>query len=163
MWGTQHAVKEQDKIGWYEFLLGRFGRKWSDAQQRYLASLHQKNTGRRWTISLIQKAIDVAWDMWEQRNDIKHNTLHPRAAAAVIDIKVRLQFLHRKGKEGFLAQDKLLFAKTETKLLKGVPSEMLQWITSVLNAKRRVAQAENDEAATMQAERELMKAWLQTT
>jgi hypothetical protein len=163
MWGTQHAVKEQDKIGWYQFLLGRFGRKWSDAQQRYLVSLHQKNTGRRWTISLIQKAIDVAWDMWEQRNDIKYNTLHPRAAAAVIDIKVRLQFLYRKGKDGFLAQDKLLFAKTETKLLKGEPSEMLQWITSVLNAKRRAAQAKNDEAATMQAERELMKAWLQTT
>jgi hypothetical protein len=163
MWGTQHA-----KIGWYQFLLGRFGRKWSDAQwsdaqQRCPASLHQKNTGRRWTISLIQKAIDVAWDVWEQRNDIKHNTPHPRAAAAAIDIKVRLQFLHRKGKEGFLAQDKLLFAKTETKLLKGEPSEMLQWITSVLNATWRAAQAKNDEAATMQAERELMKAWLQTT
>jgi len=163
MWGTQHAVKEQDKIRWYQFLLQRFGRKWSDAQQPYLVSLLQRNTGRRWTISLIQKAIDVAWDMWEQRNDIKYNTLHPRAAAAVIDIKVRLQFLYRKGKEGFLAQDKLLFAKTETKLLKGEPSEMLQWITSVLNAKRRAAQAKNDEAATMQAERELMKAWLQTT
>jgi hypothetical protein len=27
-------------------------------------SLHKKNTGRRWTISLIQKALDVvAWDM----------------------------------------------------------------------------------------------------
>jgi hypothetical protein len=63
----------------------------------------------------------------------------------------------------YIAQDKLLLAKTETKLLKGEPSEMLQWTTSVLNAKRRAAQAKNDEAATMQAERELMKAWLQTT
>jgi hypothetical protein len=161
MWGTQHAVKEQDKLGWYQFLLGRFGRKWSDAQQRYIDSLQKKNTGRRWTISLIQKAIDVAWDMWEQRNDIKYNTLHPRAAAAVIDIKVQLQFLYRKGKNGFLAQDRLLFSKTETTLLKGEPSEMLQWITSVLNAKRRAAQAKNDEAATLQAERDLMKTWLQ--
>ena len=160
-WGTQHAVKEQDKLGWYQFILGRFGRKWSDAQQRYIDSLHKKNTGRRWTIAIIQKAIDVAWDMWEQRNDIKHNTLHPRAAAAVIDIKVQLQLLYRKGNKGFLAQDKLLFSKSETTLLKGEPSEMLQWITSALNAKRRAAQAKNDEAATMQTERELMKAWLQ--
>jgi hypothetical protein len=35
--------------------------------------------------------------MWEQRNHIKHNALHPRAAAAVVDIKVQLQLLYRKG------------------------------------------------------------------
>jgi hypothetical protein len=160
-WGTQHAVREQDLIGWYQFLLGRVGRKWSDAQQRYIDSLYKKNTGRRWTISLIQKALEVAWDMWEQRNHIKHNTLHPRAAAAVMDIKVQLQLLYRKGKAGFLSQDKLLFSKSEEKLLKGEPTEMLQWITSVLNATRRAAQAKNDAEATMQDERALMKRWLQ--
>ena len=160
-WGTQHAVREQDLIGWYQFLLGRVGRKWSDAQQRYIDSLYKRNTGRRWTISLIQKALDVAWDMWEQRNDIKHNTLHPRAAAAVLDIKVQLQMLYRKGSTEFLSQDKLLFTKSEDTLLKGDSSEMLQWITSVLNATRRAAQAKNDAYATMKTERSLMKRWLQ--
>ena len=33
----------------------------------------------------------MAWDMWEQRNNIKHNTLHPHVALAVLDIKVKLQ------------------------------------------------------------------------
>jgi hypothetical protein len=154
-------VREQDLLGWYQFLLGRVGRKWSDAQQRYIDSLYKKNTGRRWTISLIQKALDVAWDMWQQRNDIKHNTLHPRAAAAVIDIKVQLQLLYRNGSAGFLSQDKLLFNKSEATLLKGESSEMLQWITSVLNATRRAAQAKNDAYATMKTERALMKRWLQ--
>jgi hypothetical protein len=162
-WGTQHAVEEQDKIGWYQFILGRFGRKWSDAQQRYIDSLQKKNTGRRWTIALIQKAIDVAWDMWEQRNDIKHNTMHPRAAAAALDIQVKLQLLYRKGSKGFLSQDKLLFSKSEVKLLKGEPIEMQQWISSVLHAKRRAAQAKNDFEATMEAERALMQRWLHPT
>jgi hypothetical protein len=81
-------MREQDKLGWYHFLLGRLGRKWSDGQQGFIDSLHKKNTGQHWTILLIQKALDVAWDMWEQRKDIKHNTLCPRAAAAVIAIKV---------------------------------------------------------------------------
>ena len=160
-WGTQHAVAEQDRIGWYQFFLGRLGKKWSDAQQRYIDSLNQKNTGRRWTIAIIQKAIDMAWDMWEQRNDIKHNTLHPRAALAVLDIKVKLQLLYRKGCNGFLSQDKLLFSKSEVKLLKGEPNEMLQWISSVQHAKKRAAQAKKDRAATMQIERALMKRWLQ--
>ena len=160
-WGTRHAVKEQDQIGWYQLLLVRIGNKWSDAQQRHIDSLQKKSAGRRWTIYLIQKALEIAWDMWEQRNHIKHNTLHPRAAAAVVDIKVQLQLLYRNGHAGFLSQDRLLFSKSETKLLKGEAKEMLQWITSVLNATRRAAQAKNDAYASMQVERAIMQRWLQ--
>ena len=105
----------------------------------------------------------MAWDMWEQRNDIKHNTLHPRAVLAVLDIKVKLQLLYRKGCNGFLSQDKLLLSKSEVKLLKGEPTEMLQWISSVQHAKKRAAQAKKDLAATMKIERALMKCWLQQT
>jgi hypothetical protein len=95
-------------------------------EQRCVDSLQKKNTGRRWTISLIQKALEIAWDVWEQRNHIKHNALHPRAAAAVVDVKVQSQLLCRKGHAGFLSQDRLLFSKSETRLLKGEAKEMLQ-------------------------------------
>jgi hypothetical protein len=159
-WGTQHAVREQDTIGWYQLLLGRIARKWSDSQQRYIDSLQKKNTGRRWAISVIQKALDVAWDMWEQRNDIKHNTLHPRRAAEVARIAAQLQLLYRKGCAGLLPHDRLLFSKPEAKLLKGSDLEMLQWITSVVNATRRAAVANDDLVATMNAERALMRGWL---
>jgi hypothetical protein len=154
-------VRKQDSIGWCQLLLGRIAKKWSNAQQRCIDSLQKKNTGRRWAISLIQKALEVSWDMWEQRNDIKHNTLHPRRAAEVTRVKVQLQLLCRKGCKKFLAQDRLLFSKSEATLLKGSPIEMLQWSTSVLNAARRAAAAANDVEATMQAERDLMKRWLQ--
>jgi hypothetical protein len=159
-WGTQHAVRDQDAIGWYQFLIGRIARKWSDAQQRYIDSLNKKNSGRRWAASLIQKALDVAWDMWEQRNDIKHNTLHPRRAAEVMAIKVRLQMLYRQGRTAFLPQDGLLFAKTEETLLKGTPGEMLQWISSVVLASRRAAAAATDLELSMKSERNLMQRWL---
>jgi hypothetical protein len=32
-WGTQHAESEQDRLGWYQFLLNCIARKWSDSQQ----------------------------------------------------------------------------------------------------------------------------------
>jgi hypothetical protein len=159
-WGAQHAVKEHDKIGWCQFLLGQIANKWSGASQRFIDSLQKKNTGRRWAISLIQKALDVAWDMWTQRNDINNNSFHPRCAAEVLRIKVHFQLLFRQGSKGFLAQDRLLFFKTEQRLLQGTPIEMLQWISSVLNATRRKAQARDDMEATMNSERELMKLWL---
>jgi hypothetical protein len=75
-WGTQHAAREQDGVGWCQLPLGRIAKKWSDAQQRHADSLQKKNAGQRWAISLVQKALEVSWDMWEQRNDIKHNTLN---------------------------------------------------------------------------------------
>jgi hypothetical protein len=173
-WGTQHAISAQDAIGWYQFLLGRIAKRWSDAQQCFIDSLAKKNTGRRWTASLIQKALDVVWDMWEQSNDIKHNTLHPRREAAVLTIKVQLQMLYRHGKDAFLPQDCLLFAKSKETLLKGTPEEMLQWISSVTNATHRAVDAkaslarsmtaERDKASlarSMTAERDLLKRWLQ--
>jgi hypothetical protein len=105
-------------------------RKWSDAQQRYLDFLHTKNTGQRCTISLIQKALDVAWDMWDQRNHIDNNTVHG-LTAAVIDIQV---LLHRKDNDGFLSQDILLFSHPKTSC------EKLQWISSLPRHLSRPAQ-----------------------
>jgi hypothetical protein len=109
---------------------------------------------------VIQKALDVAWDMWEQHNAIKHNTLHPRRAAEVARIAAQLQLLYRKGSAGLLPHDRLLFSKPEAKLLKGSDLEMMQWITSVVNDTRRAAVAIDDLVATMNAERALMRGWL---
>ena len=56
--GTKDAVKEQDKIGWYNLLLGRMSQKWRDVQQKYLELLGKRTTGRRWTIAIISKIWD---------------------------------------------------------------------------------------------------------
>ena len=159
-WGTQHAVREQDGIGWYQLLHGRVALKWSDSQQRYIDSLQKKNTGRRWTISLIQKALDVAWDMWAQRNKIMHNTLHPRAAAKVAHIRVQLQLLYWKGRACLLAQAGSSFVNRRPSSSKDLQSTMLQWTTSILTATSRAASAKHDQEATMASERSLMKQWL---
>jgi hypothetical protein len=160
LWGAKQAVLDQDKIGWYSFLLGRMSTKWSDAQQRFLDSLLHRNTGRRWTCSVIQKALDVAWDMWEQRNDICHHTLHPRAAARVLAIQAQVSHLFQQGPLAFLLSDRSLFSKPEAILLKGTPSEMLQWICSVGNASDRVAAAKTASYQSLQPERALLERWV---
>jgi hypothetical protein len=43
--GTKAALDEQDKIGWYNFLLGRLSTKWMDAQQKCLESLGNLQPG----------------------------------------------------------------------------------------------------------------------
>jgi hypothetical protein len=160
LWGSRQAVLEQDKIGWYSFLLGRISRRWSDSQQRYLTSLHKKNTGRRWASSLIQKALDVAWDMWEQRNEICHNTLHPRRAAEVLVIQDQLRSLFRLGPSSLLPLDRLLFSKSEATLLQGSPSEMQQWIQSVQHAALRSTAFKDAQHQSMHSERACFQRWM---
>jgi hypothetical protein len=157
LYGSHHAADDQDKIGWYIFLLGRLFKKWSDSQQRYIYSLHRKNSGRRWVSSVIQKARDIAWDIWEQRNDINQNTMHPWRAAEVVGIKAQLRVLYRGGSDSLLPIDHHLFSKLEATLQLGEPNLMLQWITSVLTAYRRAAVATKNIKQTMTAERALMQ------
>jgi hypothetical protein len=161
-WGTQHCVVDQDRIGWYNFLLGRMSKKWSDAQQRYIDSLKRKHSGRRWTAAVIQKALDIAWDMWEQRNDVKQNSLHPRRVIALAKIQAQLRVLYCRGREGLFPMDQNLFAKSLDKLTQDQDETLMQqWIISVLQATRRAASARDDLDSTMQSERALMRRWLE--
>jgi hypothetical protein len=105
IYGSHHAAESQDKIGWYNFLLGRMSKKWAGSQQRYIDSMKRKNSGRRWTALVIQKALDIAWDMWEQRNDINQNTMHPRWVTDVEEIKAQLQASYQCGRNSLLPID----------------------------------------------------------
>lgn len=73
-WGTQHAARERDSIGWCQLLLGRIALKLQlpTTPHRFLA---EEEHGAQVGYLLVQKALDVAWDVWEQRDDV---TLHPR-------------------------------------------------------------------------------------
>jgi hypothetical protein len=160
IYGSHHAVESQDKIGWYNFLLGRMSKKWSNSQQRYIDSTKRKNSGRRWTASVIQKALDIAWNTWEQRNNINQNTMHPRRVAGVEEIKAQLRVSFLCGRNSLLPIDRHLFSKSEATLLMGDPRLMLQWINLFLTSTGRAAVATEDLERTMTSKRALMRRWL---
>ena len=159
-WGIQAAVTAQDKIGWYNLLLGRMSHKWSDAQQKYLESLGKRTTGRRWTIAIISKLWDITWDMWQHRNHIKHNTLHPQKQLVMNSIALRIDDLYEQGPARLLPRDKSLFQKPPETLKQGTFIEQEQWITSVLLANQRAETAHTKRHNSMSTERSLMESWL---
>jgi hypothetical protein len=59
--GIREATIEQDNIGWYNFLLGRLSSRWTDSQQCYLESIKKCNSGRRWTIAILDKIWDISF------------------------------------------------------------------------------------------------------
>jgi hypothetical protein len=99
--------------------------------------------------------------MWEQRNDVNQNTMHPRRAVAVEEIKAQIRILYQRGSDSLLPIDRHLFSKSVATLQLGEPNLMLQWINSALTASRRAAVAADDLDRTMTAERSLMHRWLE--
>jgi hypothetical protein len=35
--------------------------------------LGRRNTGKRWATALVVKLLEIAWDLWDHRNQIKFN------------------------------------------------------------------------------------------
>jgi hypothetical protein len=62
--GVNDLIKVQSKIGWRAFLEGEVLKDWEAKQAEYYVWLKKRNTGRRWTITLIKKLWEISWDMW---------------------------------------------------------------------------------------------------
>ena len=153
-------MNDQDAMGWHNFMFGRISNGWVDTQQRYLERLGKKQTGKRWAAAIIEKVWEISWNMWQHRNHIKHNTLHPRRAAEMAELDRSLSEAYDRGNSKLLGQDQQLFAKTKHKLLKGTFIEKSQWIASVAMGHQKAKRAKEDYNASLEAERTLMTRWI---
>ena len=84
----------QCRIGWSELLKGRIAYQWREIQDAYFKWLGRRNTGRTWVIALITKLWNVTWDMWDNRNDVKHNAITAADQRRIehLDGQIREQF-----------------------------------------------------------------------
>jgi hypothetical protein len=90
----RQALVHQDAIGWNNLLEGCFATGWTEAQALYYCTIGSRRSGLRWTVAIIKKLWDVAWDLWEQRNGFLHDrkyqeTLHNMPS---VDAENRFQF-----------------------------------------------------------------------
>jgi hypothetical protein len=74
----EHDLQEledaQDEIVWDKFMFGNISVLWQEIQAQGFREIGKQNSGLRWTSALIQKIWQVAWDQWEHRNAILHNS-----------------------------------------------------------------------------------------
>ncbi len=77
--GVDDLIRKQTSVGWRVFLEGGVLQEWASKQQDYYTWLDRKNTGKRWTTTLIKKLWEICWDMWEHRNGELHNPASPAA------------------------------------------------------------------------------------
>jgi hypothetical protein len=68
----EEATLQQQELGWSAFVEGRLGRNWETALSDHYKKTKSKKNGKRWMTAVIRKLWEIAWDMWNQRNDIVH-------------------------------------------------------------------------------------------
>jgi hypothetical protein len=90
----KEVLLHQDAIGWTNLLKGCMDVGWTEAQALYYKMIGSRRSGLWWTVAVIKKLWDVAWDLWEQRNGFLHNAeyhaiLHNTAS---LDSEIRFHF-----------------------------------------------------------------------
>jgi hypothetical protein len=51
--------------------MGKVSVRWQAVQQQYFEWRKRRNTGKAWVRALIQKVLEITWDMWDHRNDVR--------------------------------------------------------------------------------------------
>jgi hypothetical protein len=71
MWVTQ-AIQDQDRIGWWPFLLGWTAKSMTVAHAKNLLLVKPQNRPDSWTKGLLLQLWDFSFEMWDHRNKILH-------------------------------------------------------------------------------------------
>ena len=160
--GLKEAMEAQSRIGWDNFVRGRISKKFEEFQQRHYLANNNQRSGFRWTVELIKKLMDVAWDMWDHRNGILHkDTDGHRHAEQVMAANVSIHQEMETGAQGLLPDDKFLFQHKKEDMKDWNLDRKLIWLKSVTLA-REAAKIAASQPQRHEEERQRMRSWLRS-
>ena len=55
--GLRDAIREQAKIGWHNFILGRWTYKWKIVQKAHYDRIGSRKTPKRWLTAILRKSV----------------------------------------------------------------------------------------------------------
>ena len=77
---TRSIFEDQTEIGWTNFLCGRWGVKWKEAQKRHYLRMNKRKSAHLWVIAILKKLLLLRWDLWQFHNAALHS---PTGATAI--------------------------------------------------------------------------------
>jgi len=164
-WNSQDApettpgnpIHTQDDIGKQYIWDGWLSKEWREQQDQAWKRLRSWKSSRRWTSELIKKLWNVAWDMWEQRNDALHDSTLNREIILEKDINDTIRQIYSVG-IGQLARGDFGLMKHPLEHQLQLPLHTKQqWVDSIEAALHR---KKIHEHGSMLAEQRLMETWV---
>jgi hypothetical protein len=80
--------RKQFRIGWRHFFEGKPAIGWTNAYRETAKVAVTEAQGLRWLVALHMKLINVAWDLWNHRNGVLHDS-ECRLAEEKLDEQVK--------------------------------------------------------------------------
>ena len=84
----KNIFEDQAEIGWTNFLCGRWGVKWKEAQKRHYLIMNKGKSARLWVNAILRKLLLLRWDMRQFCNA----ALHSPTGATVITSRHSLNY-----------------------------------------------------------------------
>jgi hypothetical protein len=155
--GLLEALEEQSHSGWQAALEGCLSLKWRAVQEGYLRWYRSRKSSRRWTVALIKKLWDVAWDQWEHRNAVLHRQETDRQSLLLRDTDREIRRQYDMGRSTLPRRMHNLLAAPLEELLESAPAVRRQWVASMKEGRARFRRQQRD---TYRAERIFLAQWL---
>jgi len=151
--GLRDAIREQAKIGWHNFILGRWTYKWKIVQKAHYDRIGSRKTPKRWLTAILQ-------DLWQFRNNVLHAPAGSLAVAHHYRLNQDIEEQFTLGTADLRRSDYPLIRKWTVARLHACDSiTKKQWLESIRLARE---QYEAPEAAIIMenALARAMKQWL---
>ena len=148
--GLAQLSEAQMNASWEALVEGRPVLGWAQYQQNFLTQLGSKCSGKRWLVAVLKKLLDIAWDLWDQRNGILHKQ-KGSATHSILRDEIRAQF--DLGIYNLPSEVQNFFKPGIDSVLQEHPAQL----TALLH---RTKGARNLSANSFQAERTLLRNWL---
>ena len=152
----QRALKEQHMIGWDNFVLGRISKLW----RTVLLQMYSNHRCKQLTPKLlIQRLLDIAFQMWDNRNKILHDktNIHELHGIKEIDFKIKYQLA--LGTDNLIPNDHHLVDIDQDTMLNKSLFHKKEWLNSV-EAARTCQMPDNMKAFNYS--RDVLSKWLGT-
>ena len=131
----RQALVHQDAIGWTNLLEGCIANGWTEAQALYYHTIGSRRSGLWWTVAIITKLWDVAWDLWEQRNGFLHDREHQETLHNMASIDAEIRFQFRQGHTHLPRRVRYLFDGSVEDLLNTSIRNRQQWLACITAAR----------------------------
>ena len=157
-----HVLAHQDAIGWTNLLEGCIDKGWTETQSAYYRMISSRRSSFQWTVAIITKLWDVAWDLWEQRNGFLHARENQALLHGMAGIDAEIRFQFQQGVTHLPRRVHYLFEGSVEDLLSTSIRHWKKWLDSVIAAWAMSADRQAQRDQEMAASRQLMQAWLAT-
>jgi hypothetical protein len=119
----------QETIGARQFFEGWMHTEWEHIQHQYYLATQSSCSSKRWTIAIITKMWEIAWDLWDFRNAVYHHQQNHSLEqdTAAIDLKIRDMYNNLATTE-LLLKDKHLSDITLQRLLLFQRIQKVEWL-----------------------------------